>query len=64
MPLDICGDLFSEVMTPVVKKEMGFHFGMPIMIILQASQILLLLQAGLLLVLSNMKAQALYAEQV
>ena len=40
MPPDICGDLFSEVMMPVVKKEMGFHSGMLIMIILQASQIL------------------------
>jgi hypothetical protein len=64
MPPDICGDLFLEVMTPVVKKEVGFLCGMLITIIHQASPILLLLEAGLLLQSSNTKERPLFAEQV
>ena len=64
MPPDICGDLFLEVMMPAVKKEGGFLCGMLIMIIRPASLILLLLEAGLLLLSSNTKERPLFVEQV
>lgn len=64
MRLDICGDLFLEAMMPVVKKEKGYLFGMLITTIHRASQILLHLGVGPLLLSSNMKARALCVEQV
>jgi hypothetical protein len=46
------------------KKEMGFPFGMLIMIIRRVSPISPPLEDGLPQILSSMKAQALFVERV